>query len=377
MSQNTSSQIRELIAKSKKILITTRKQFTGDGLASCLALLLILQKLNKNAEVVIDNFKLPDNLKFLPGVDRVKNEVKRLKKFIINLDISQTGVEALNYDIQGNNLRIHLTPKFGVFTPEDLKFETSQFTFDLIIAVDTPELEGLGKLYDHHRDIFYQIPVINIDHSPNNEQYGHVNLVDLTAASTAEIIFQLTGQLGDSLLDQKIATCLLAGLISKTKSFKTNQVTPQALKIAGELINLGANRKEIVTHLYQTKTISTLKLWGRILSRLQADPTFKMVWSKLDLHDFTEAGATAKDISGVIEDLIASSPMAQIIILFYQLGLNQTKVILHTQDLTNALALSRQFTPLGDKNNASFVVNADLEQTENQVLTAIKSQINS
>lgn len=375
MERNISSPIKELIVKSKKILITTRKQFTGDGLASALALLLILQKLNKNAEVVIDNFKLPDNLKFLPEVDKVKNEVKRLKKFIINLDISQTGVEALNYDIQGNNLRIHLTPKFGVFTPEDLKFETSQFTFDLIICVDAPELEGLGKLYDHHRDIFYQIPVINIDHSASNEQYGHVNLVDLTAASTAEIVFALCAGLGENLLDQKIATCLLAGLISKTKSFKTNQVTPQALKIAGELINLGANRKEIVTHLYQTKTIATLKLWGKILSRLQADPAAKIVWSKLDLHDFTEAGAAEKDLAGVAEELITSSPLAQIVVLFFQLGLNQTKVLLHTRDLSNALVLTREFNSSGDKKNASFVVNEGLEQAEQLVLDSLKNQI--
>lgn len=375
MEQNIVSPIKELIVKSKKILITTRKQFTGDGLASALALLLILQKLNKNAEVVIDNFKLPDNLKFLPEVDRVKNEVKRLKKFIINLDISQTGVEALNYDIQGNNLRIHLTPKFGVFTPEDLKFETSQFTFDLIITVDTPELENLGKLYDHHRDIFYQIPVINIDHSANNEQYGHINLVDLTAASTTEIIFDLIKQWDNLLLDQKIATCLLAGLISKTKSFKTNQVTPRALTIAGELINLGANRKEIVTHLYQTKTIATLKLWGKVLSRLQADTLNKIVWSKLDLHDFTEAGATEQDLTGVVEELISSSPLSQIIILFSQIGLNQTKVFLHSQDATSALSLCREYNPVGDKKTASFTVNEGLEQTEKLVLTSLKNQI--
>lgn len=375
MIQSSGSAVKELILKSKKILIATQKSFTGDGLASTLALLLILQKLGKNAEVVIDNFKLPENLKFLPEVEKVKSEVKRLKKIIINLDISQTGVEGLNYDIQGNNLRIHLTPKFGVFTPEDLKFETSQFTFDLIIVVDAPELEGLGKLYDHHRDIFYQIPVINIDHSPANEQYGHVNLVDLTAASTAEIIFDLIKQWDNLLLDQKIASCLLTGLISKTKSFKTNQVTPRALTIAGELINLGANRKEIVTHLYQTKTLATLKLWGKVLSRLQADTLNKIVWSKLDLHDFTEAGASEHDLSGVVEELISSSPLSQIIILFSQLGLSQTKVFLHSQDATSALSLCREFNPIGGKKTASFVVNEGLEQAEKLVLTSLKNQI--
>ncbi|MFA6304158.1 MAG: DHH family phosphoesterase [Patescibacteria group bacterium] len=375
MTQNIALQIREQITQSKKILITTRQQATGDGLSSCLALFLFLKKINKNAEVVINGFKLPDNLSFLPAVQEVKNEVKRLKKFIINLDISQTGIEALNYDIAGNNLRIHLTPKFGVFNADDVKLENSRFTFDLIIALDTPDLEGLGKLYDFHRDIFYQLPVINIDHSPANEQYGHFNLIDVTRASTAEIVYQLINEWQPTLLDQAMATCLLAGLISKTKSFKTNQVNPAALKVAGELINLGANRKEIVTHLYQTKTIATLKLWGKILGRLQADAGSKIVWSKLDLHDFTESGATEKDIAGVIEELIASSPLSQIIILFYQLGLNQTKVILHTQNLTNALGLIKQFNPTGDKNNAIVVLDLGIDQAEKIILETIKAQI--
>lgn len=376
MAQKVTEQIKELTQKSRKIMITCGRQFSGDSLSASLALWLTFKKLNKNADIVIESFKLPENLKFLPATDQIKSEVKKLKKFIINLDISQTGIEGLNYDILGNNLRIHLTPKQGVFTPEDLKFETSEFAYDLIFVVDTPELENLGRLYDYHRDLFYQIPVINIDHSPTNEQYGHINLIDITAASVTEIIYQLVKDWDPNLLDHDIATCLLTGLISKTRSFKTNQVTPEALTIASNLINLGANRRQIVTQLYQTKNINTLKLWGKILARLQIDPTAKLIWSKLDLHDFTDSGASAKDVVGVIDELIATSPLAEIIILFYQINLEQTKVLLHSQGLISALKLAREFEPLGDKTNASFVVNENLSLAEQKVILSIKAQVN-
>ena len=375
MAQNTTEQIKELINKSKRILITCRRQFSGDGLSSCLALYLILKKLNKNADIVINDFKLPENYKFLPEISQIKSAVKKLKKFIINLDISQTGIEGLNYDIEGNNLRIHLTPKQGVFTPEDLKFQTSQFAYDLIFVVDTPELESLGSLYDHHRDLFYQIPVINIDHAPSNEQYGHINLVDITCASTTEVIFQLINDWQENLIDKETATCLLTGLISKTRSFKTNQVTPEALTTASELINFGANRQEIVTHLYQTKTITSLKLWGKILSRLQSDPESKIVWSKLDMHDFTESGASEKDIAGIVDELITASPLSEVIILFYQTGIEQTRILLHTQGTQNAFNLARKFNPEGDKNNVSFTLDETLARAEKIVLEEIKSQI--
>ncbi len=375
MVKNLNQQIQELVAKSKRVLITTKRQFSGDGLAACLALFLILKKLNKNAEIIIDGFSCPDNLAFLPQVKEVKSEVVKLKKFILNLNIAQTGLDSLYYDIQGSFLRIHLTPHQGVFTPEDLKLEASSFAYDLIIVVDTPELENLGSLYDHHRDLFYQIPVINLDHSLTNEQYGHLNLINVTAAAVTEIIYNLISDWPNLTVDQPLASVLLAGLISKTQSFKTNQVTPQALKIAGELINLGANRKEIVTQLYQTKTVGTLKLWGKILSRLQAEEKIRLIWSKLDLHDFTEAGAAEKSLPAVIEELISFAPLVETVILFYQIALNKVKVICHSQGPVSALALVRIFSPQGDKNQATFTVLGDLNQAEKTVLAEITKQL--
>ncbi len=375
MAKNIEKQVKELIAKSTKILITTSRQFSGDGLASALALLLIAKKLNKNAEIIINDFKLPESYSFLPEIEKIKATVKKVKKFVINLDISQTGIEDLNYDIKDNNLRIHLCPKQGIFSPEDLKFQTGDFAYDLIFTVDTPELESLGSLYDHHRDLFYQIPVINIDHQSVNEQYGHINLVDITTASTAEVIYKMINGWEEIILDKEIATCLLTGIISKTKSFKTSKVSPEVLNVASELIKLGADRKEIVSKLYQTKTIPTLKLWGKVLSRLQSSPDHKLVWSKLDLHDFTESGTADKNLAGVIDELIINSPAAEIVILFYQNKPEQTKVIIHTEGAQNALSLCRPYMPVGDKTNASFTVEKNLDKTEEEFLNQVKNQI--
>jgi len=372
MAQEISAQIKQLIDKSRRILITSAKQFTGDGLATVLALAQILGKLNKNTEVIIDSFDPPVEYQFLPQINQVKPEVKKIKKYLISLDISQTGIDDLVYDIAGNNLRIHLEPKKGVWVPEDLKFLTSEFSFDLIFTIGVAELESLGSLYDHHRDLFYQIPVINVDNSPMNDNYGHINLVDITAASCAEIVYQLFKTLEPGVFDTAIATCLLTGMMAATRSFKTGNVTPDSLKLASELINLGANRQEIVTRLYQTKTIPILKLWGKILTRLQSDDQKKIIWSKLDPHDFTETGSQPKNIQGVVDELISYSPLADIIVLFYQTEPQATKIILHTKDTTNALTLARKYLPSGNKNQALFEINKTLDETETEVINHLR-----
>ena len=73
-------------------------------------------------------------------------------------------------------------------------------------------------------------------------------------------------------IDAKIATCLLTGLILSTRGFSNQNVTASSLKIASKLIELGANRENIIASLYQTKSISLLKSWGHILSELNYDP---------------------------------------------------------------------------------------------------------
>jgi len=373
--QQLEKQVQELLAKSGKILITSKKQVSGDGLAASLALFLALKKLGKNAEIILDGFTVPDNLNFLPGITEIRSEAKKLKKFIISLDVSQTGLENLSYDIKDGFLRIHVTPKQGAINPDSLKMIDSKFAYDLIITLDCPEIESLGKLYDHHRDLFYQIPVINIDNSAVNEQYGHLNLVDLTAVSVAELVYHLIKAWPTPLFDQDIATCLLTGLISKTKSFKTSNVTPDTLKIAGELIDWGADRKNIVAKLYQTKTIGALKLWGRVLSRLQTEANGKILWSKVTPIDFTDSGAVIKDVDGVIEELIAYNPFAQAILLFYQMSDDKIQVILETQGVLDALTLTREFTPSGDKNRAVFNLTGELNQAEQQIISALKSKL--
>lgn len=375
MKDTQALQLKELILKSRKILLTTKRAYNGDGLASALALFLILKKFNKNADIIIDGFNPAGNYAFLPEIENIKSEAKRLNKTTLNINIAQTGLEDLSYDIKGANLKIYLSPRQGQWEAEDITLANGEFAYDLIIAVDTPELETLGKLYDHHRDLFFQVPLVNIDHQFANEQYGHLNIVDVTAAAVAEIIFNLSLEWLPEEIDSTIATCLLTGLIDKTKSFKAPNVTPQALTAASKLMSLGANRKEIVTRLYQTKTMPILKLWGKILSRLSSDAALKMVWSKADLTDFTDSGSSWHDVPALIEDIITSSPQAETVILIYQTNIEEAKVTVHSQSSVSALALAKAFSPTGDKTQAYFSLSGNLAEIEAKVIAEIKTQL--
>ncbi len=344
-------QINSLLRRHNKILICLPAQPTTDAIASGLAMYGVLQRLGKPAKVVAAGFALPDNHRFLPKSDEIEHDLTALKKFVIGVDVSRTKAEAVHYDIQNDRLNIYLTPKNGYFEERDVSLSSSDYEFDLIIVLDSRDLASLGKVFENNAEFFHHTPIINIDHHPANEHFGEVNLVHVTATSISEIIFELLEHFERNLVDEYIATQLLTGIISKTKSFKTNTVTPRSLAIASHLIASGARREEIVKNLYQTKSLPVLKLWGRALSQLQADLPRKIVWSILRQQDFLETNTGPYDLAAVIDELIVNTPDAQHVYIIYETGdttsHNQIAAVIATAPYIRAHELFSDYQPTG------------------------------
>ena len=142
-------------------------------------------------------------------------------------------------------------------------------------------MEDLGSLNEHNADLFFETPKINVDNKAENEYFGAINLVDVTATSVAEILAGLLQEYEAQLLDEDILLpCLLTGIISKTQSFQHVQTTPRAFLKASELVALeGGRQQEIIKNIYKTKPLSLLKLWGRALARMKIQEDIKAIHS--------------------------------------------------------------------------------------------------
>ncbi|MCX6746080.1 MAG: DHH family phosphoesterase [Candidatus Parcubacteria bacterium] len=375
MGLSLNQQIFELIKNSQKILITFKKNFSGDALSSALAIFLLLKKMDKQADIVCHDFVIAQNYAFLPEIGKTKSELSGLKKFIISLDIAENKIKNFSYDIKENKLNIYLTPE-KLLDEKNIAFNSGKYKYDLVITLDTDNLESLGEIYNKHTDFFYSTPIINIDHNPENEQYGQINLIELTKTSSAEIIFDLIEQYDINLLDAEIATCLLTGMISKTKSFRSDSVTPRALNIASQLILNGAERDLIIQNLYRTKSINTLKLWGKVLARLKHDAAYKMAWSYLTQKDFIELNMQNPNLNEVIEELLTSAPEAEIIILFFENEKKTISGLVYTSKNYDSLHLAKSFNPQGTKTFATFELDkTDLLEASKEVIESIKANL--
>lgn len=373
MALSNEQQAASIIKEAKNILIAFPAHHGANAVGSALAMALFLEKLKKRVDIVSTGFVVPMHLKFLPQINKITAQISALRKFIISLNLSKTKLNDLSYSVENDKLHIYLTPKEGSFSATDLTTRASDFAYDLIITVDTPDLESLGELYHNNTEFFFQTTILNIDHTAANEQYGQINIINLNTPSTADIMYNLLQALNVNLIDADIATCLFTGITNATKSFTTIEVTPTSLSHAAALVNMGARREEVVTNLYRTKQLATLKLWGRALARLKHDPQRKLVWTLLQPDDFIKASAHQDVLPGIIDELISNAPEAGTVILLYEAEAGTTQIFMLAGPGQHALDLLKPWNPTGDRTRANAVINKTVLEAEKEVIERAKT----
>ena len=371
-------QTTELVRTAARILIVTHSNPDGDALGSTLALTMVLKKLGKDVQTVIVD-PIPEVFTFLPHIGSLESAIAQGKDFIISLDTSHAKVEKLGYKSVAAEQKVNIivTPSEGTFGPQNVSFQEGSFKFDLIFVLDSPDLDRLGMLYDENTDLFYQTPVVNIDHHPGNEYFGKVNWVDLTATSTAEILVSLIESLGreKSLFDEDVATALLTGITTDTGSFQNTNTTPKALTVAAQMVAAGARHGEIVRSIYKTKKLSTLKLWGKVLSAIHEEPE-RFVWSTLTASDYTDAGAQESESSGVIDELLKSAPGQEFALLLTERAAGLHGSLRSIEKTVNVAEIARLFGGGGHEHAAAFSIeDGTLASHQSQIIPRIREYL--
>lgn len=373
-------QITAAIRRSRHLLVTFPKHYTLDAVASATALALLLRRMDKVFDVAADGYPADPPYSFLAHTE-ILPALPAAQQLLVTVQLDQTELEQFSYDVRGDVLTVYLTPKAGLLPPTAVSAKTGDFRYDCIVTLNAPDLASLGTIYTQQRELFEKTPIINLDTQAANEHYGHINLVDLTAAATAEIISDLApafppaGTPNGNQFDREVATALLAGLIGATRSFQTGRATAKTLKIASDLVAAGGNRDGIVKALYQSHSVTALKLWGKTLTRLHSDLNGKLVWAAVPEADFLDAGATMQDLPGLTDALLTYLPSAEIAVLLAQQG-NDVAVRITSLRNLSALQLARPFAVQGDQRVATGLVSGqNLPEVERTVIATVRDNL--
>jgi len=310
MSLEVKQQISNLINQSSSILIPLPQQGSDVACGNALALYYVCQAMSKEVYLYAPSDFDPAKYDFL-DTSMIQHELSGPREAIISIDTTEVPIDQMRYETDENALNIYVTPRSGVLDSEYVSVQGGKYEFDLILTVNTPHLSSLGTLFYENPDLFYETPTVSIGNSPAHDMYGQINLVDVGSVSVAEIVFDLLKTEAQYAIDEPVATALLFSLIQETDNFQSHTTGPRTFMDASELMERGARREEIIRVLYKTKSVSLVKLVGRIMahisfSRVLTNPEAgrdTLVYSKLFAHDFEKTRTSAADLPAALAEL--------------------------------------------------------------------------
>ena len=243
------NKFQEFISQYKKVVIVSHVNPDGDAVGSSLAFYFFLLKFGIDVKIIIPN-DFPSFLSWMPGIENI----------LIFDKNSEKGVEYLN------------AADLICYLDFNHPSRTGLVHNDLCHCKKTPRL-----LIDHHRDTDYSQFVMYLS--------------EAETSSTSELVAELIQYHGfDKYLDDKIATCLLVGIMTDTGSFAHSIYHPETFDICGKLISPSVDYQLIHSKIYNTFSENRLRLLGFSISNrmttLDEYHTAYIYLTKADLESF-------------------------------------------------------------------------------------------
>ena len=219
--------------------------------------------------------------------------------------------------------------------------------------------------------------ILNVDHHHDNTQFGTVNLVVPEASCTAEVIWDLTKDLGAE-LTRPIAEALYVGLVTDTGKFMYENTGPAAHQMAAELIEAGVDVHAIYRRIFEGVPQGKLELLARGLANVERFDGGLLTVTHLSSEDYAATGAVASYSEGVVDHLRAleGTAVAGLIRDLPGNGEQRRKVSLRaTDDRVDVSAIARSQGGGGHRRAAGFSTTMDYPQLVEVLRASLAEQL--
>ena len=230
------------ITEAHNILVALSSDPSVDEMAAAIGLSLFLDKMGKRATAIYSS-NTPNALEFLKPEETFEPSVDTLQDFVIAL--SKEKADHLRYKLDGDFVKIYITPYRTRIGEEDLDFSYGDFNVDLVLALDVANGVDLDSALREHGRIMHDASIVNIT-TGNPGKLGEIEWSDKSASSVSEMIARLLySQTGKFKIEKEEATAFLTGIVAATNRFSNAKTTPESMKLASRLMESGANQQLI------------------------------------------------------------------------------------------------------------------------------------
>src|SRR3989344_4974962 len=169
-----SNGVKQLISEARNICVIPSQHNEPESLSAALALFYTLKELNKNVNLIIQDF--PEKFNFLiPSLDFISTP----KNFVISIPRNLADVSQVYYEKNEENLKIHLTIDKGSIKKDNISFYFSEAKPDLIITLGIKDFKSELENKLNSFGFILDSPILNIDSletgGQENKKFGKIN----------------------------------------------------------------------------------------------------------------------------------------------------------------------------------------------------------
>lgn len=186
-----------------------------------------------------------------------------------------------------------------------------------------------------------ELPLLNIDHHVSNDFYGTHNIINTSAISTTEVVYDYFVANGIK-INGKIATALYAGLLEDSKCFSVPECSSKTFAMAQNLIDSGADHPLCSEWLFRRRSLASLRVRGILLKQMKLLVDGRLAVFEVSLSVLEETGATLSECKRVLDEALGMrSVQAAMMVIEHPRG--GVKLSLRTDGAVNASNIMMSF----------------------------------
>ncbi|MBQ3452830.1 hypothetical protein IJG28_01325 [Candidatus Saccharibacteria bacterium] len=288
-------EIASKISDAHNVLVALSSDPSVDEMAAAIGLSIYLDRLGKRATAIYSG-TTPNALEFLKPEETFESTADTLQDFVIALNKEKA--DHLRYKLDGDFVKIYITPFNTRISEEDLEFSYGDFNVDLVLALDVANGIDLDSALREHGRIMHDAVIINIT-TGNPGKFGEIEWSDKRASSVSEMIAKLLYSVNSKVeIGKEEATAFLTGIVAATNRFSNATTTPETMQVASKLMRSGANQQLISKNITPDIDNQLFSLTvDKISEKKTEDPT------KLDIeHDGEEGVDETKEVDANVTE---------------------------------------------------------------------------
>ncbi|NTW63587.1 MAG: bifunctional oligoribonuclease/PAP phosphatase NrnA [Chlorobiaceae bacterium] len=325
----------EIILQGQNIVLTTHENSDGDGLGSEVALAGVLKALGKEV-FIVNSTEVPPNYTFLKQEGNIK-----------------------------------------LFNNKDEDAIQEIVLADVLVLLDANLRERMGSLWPHvefARELG-SLKIACIDHHLEPEDFADVMVCENYASSTGELVYDLITALethfSRSLVTPLIASALYTAVMTDTGSFRFPKTTPYVYRLAGDLVEKGADASLIYDLVYNSLTPQALKLLGYALSGITFYDSGSISWLFISQDMLKATGSKLFDTDLIVKYLL-SVPSVQVAILMVEMQDGRTKASFRSRGALYVNQLAKKYGGGGHMNAAGCLFPFSSDRAQKVLLEDIR-----